>query len=1101
MAHPNPNSSNPDGSATPRHSSEIEDSYVISPMQHGMLFHNLLHPGTEMYIRQIIYALHEELDVPALRQAWQNAVRRHAILRTSLRWEGLDEPVQEVHRHISVPFEESDWRGLSALEHEARLEDFLQAERRRGFDLSEPPLMRLRLFRIANDDYQLVWTFHHILSDGTSDVLLLKEVFSFYEALRTGQAVELKSAPSYRDYTEWLRRQDTTAAKAHWRRVFERFTAPTPLPVAFAHERATLSPVTGEQAILLSVELTSALKSFAQEHELTLNTLMQGAWALLLSAYSGEEDIVFGAARACRRSALQGQGAEKIVGPFINILPVRVRVSAARSLVDWLKELRDQWVAMRDYEHTPMVKLQEWSDLGPGVSLFDSIVSFDRRQMKTSLQSLGGNWLRRELRSIQARTNYALALTGYGEDSFLLSLRYDSARFDDATIRRMLGNLQRTFEGFVGHADGRLSDVSLLTEAELHQSLREWNSTASDYPREVCVHSLFETQVERAPNASAVVFQNACLTYRELNDKANQIAHRLRALGVGVEDRVGLLCDRSLELVTGMLGILKAGGAYVALDPASPEERLSSILKDARVRVLLTQSRLSTGLTGCVEHTICLDKDWQSIAGESTQQPSSNVSARNAAYVIYTSGSTGQPKGVVIEHRNLCNLIFWHRRAFSITSDDRATQLAGLGFDASVWEMWPYLAAGASVYLLDEETRLSPSCLTSWLVRKGITMCFLPTPLAEEVLSLSFPPDTTLRFMLTGGDKLHCFPSDSLPFQLVNNYGPTENTVVTTSGLVLNGEQRLPVPSIGRPIANTQVYLLSKHRHPVPIGAPGELYIGGEGLARGYLSRPDLTAESFVPNPFQQAFGARLYRTGDRVHFLPDGTIEFLGRVDNQVKIRGFRIELGEIEAALHQSPAVKQCAVVAREDRPGNKYLAAYIVVNGQADTSGAALSDFLRQRLPEHMIPSVFVMMDKLPVTANGKLDRQSLPAPDESQLPRATEFVAPRSPVEESLVQVWKDVLGIERVGVHDNFFELKGNSLLVVRLVSRLRQIFHVDLPLHLLFEAPTVAQLAVSIAQAQFGNQEKEGKDVERLLEELEQLPNEAVRALLDNEQS
>jgi amino acid adenylation domain-containing protein len=1070
-------------------------------MQQGMLFHNLLHPGTEMYIRQIIYALHEELDVSALRQAWQKIVCRHAILRTSLRWEGLDEPVQEVHRHVSVPFEEADWRGLSALEHEARLEDFLQAERRQGFDLSEPPLMRLRLFRIANDDYQLVWTFHHMLSDGTSDVLLLKEVFSYYEALRTGEPLELKPAPPYRAYTEWLRRQDTAAAKAYWRRVLERFTAPTPLPIASVHERATLSPVTGEQTILLSVELTSALKSFAQQHELTLNTLMQGAWALLLSTYSGEEDIVFGAARACRRSALQGQGAEKIVGPFINVLPVRVRVSAARPLVDWLLELRDQWVAMRDYEHTPMVRLQEWSELGPGVPLFDSIVSFDRRQMNTSLQSLGGRWLRRELRSIQARTNYALALTGYGEDSFLLSLRYDSARFDDATIRRMLGNLQKTFEGFVGHADGRLSDVSLLTEAELHQSLREWNSTASDYPREVCVHSLFEAQVQQTPNAPAVVFEDACLTYRELNDKANQIAHRLRALGVGVENRVGLLCNRSLELVTGMFGILKAGGAYVALDPASPEERLSSILKDARVRVLLTQSRLGAGLTGCVEHTICLDKDWQSIAGESTQQPSSNVSARNAAYVIYTSGSTGQPKGVVVEHRNLCNLIFWHQRAFSVTSDDRATQLAGLGFDASVWEMWPYLTAGASVYLLDEETRLSPSRLISWLERKGITICFLPTPLAEEVLSLSFPPNTTLRIMLTGGDKLYFFPFGSLPFQLVNNYGPTENTVVTTSGLVLNSERKSVVPSIGRPVANTQVYLLSKDLHPVPMGAPGELYIGGDSLARGYLSRPDLTAESFIPNPFDEVPGARLYRTGDRGHFLPDGTIEFLGRVDNQVKIRGFRIELGEVEVALHQSPSVKQCVVVAREDRPGNKYLAAYVVVNEQADTSGAALSDFLRKRLPEHMIPSTFVMMDTLPVTANGKLDRQSLPAPDESQLPRAREFVAPRSPVEESLVGVWKDVLGIERVGVHDNFFELKGNSLLVVRLISRLRQIFHVDLPLNLLFEAPTVAQLAVSIAQAQFGNQAEEGNDLERLLEELEQLPEETVRALLENDRS
>nr|QEO74476.1 condensation domain-containing protein [uncultured bacterium] len=1090
----------PDSSHAPRGTAGTEDSYVISPMQQGMLFHSLLAPHSEMYVRQVILSLHEGVDAAALRRAWEAAVRRHAILRSGLRWEGLDEPMQEVHAHAPVPFEEADWRGLSGAERDARLESFLQAERQRGFDFSRPPLMRLHLFRFAEEDYRLVWTFHHVLSDASSDVLLLKEVFSRYEASRRGEDAEPASATPFSEHAEWLRRLDADGARAYWRGLLEGFAGPTPLPAASSRAAGESSRPSGEQSVRLPEELTSALKSFAQRHGLTLNTLMQAAWALLLGAYSREREVVFGAARACRRSALGGRGAEEIVGPFVNILPVRVPVSDDAPLAAWLKGLRDQWLAMRDYEHTPLVKIQEWVGLPHGVPLFDSVLTFDRRQMNTLLRALGEGWLRREVRTIQARTNYGLTLAGYGEDSFLLSIRYDTGRFDGATVRRMLGHLREAFEGFLRHEGGRLSDISLLPEAELHQVLYEWNGTRIDYPADACAHALFEAQAARAPEATALVFGDSRVTYGELEARANRLAHRLRRLDVGAETRVGLLLGRSPELVVGVLGVLKAGGAYVALDPAYPKERLSFILRDARAGVLLTQAGLAEGLEGHAEHVIRLDEDWQSIAAESARRPHAEASTRNAAYVIYTSGSTGTPKGVVVEHRSLCNLISWHNRAFAVGPEDRATQLAGLGFDASVWEMWPYLAAGASLYLPDEETRLSPTRLVEWLASEGVTICFLPTPLAEEVLSSEWPRLAALRIMLTGGDRLQRARPAAAPFRLVNNYGPTEATVVTTSCVVADAGADGAAPPIGRPISNAQVYILSRRLRPVPVGAPGELYVGGEVLARGYLSRPGLTAESFIPNPFADAPGARLYRTGDLGRFLPDGAIEFLGRVDHQVKIRGFRIELGEIEATLKQHPAVKQCVAVAREDAPGNRYIAAYVVADEQADADGAALRDFLRRHLPEHAVPAAFVTLDRLPLTANGKIDRERLPAPDESQSRRAA-FVAPRSPVEESLAEVWKDVLGVERVGVHDNFFELRGNSLLVVRLISRLRQMFEVDLPLNLLFEAPTVAQLAVRIAEAQLGGVEADADEAARLLEELERLPDEAVRAMLDGDVS
>ncbi|AOY79166.2 amino acid adenylation domain-containing protein [Moorena producens JHB] len=609
----------------------------------------------------------------------------------------------------------------------------------------------------------------------------------------------------------------------------------------------------------------------------------------------------------------------------------------------------------------------------------------------------------------------------------------------------------------------RVTELPLLTEKERHQLLVAWNDTATDYPKDKCIHQLFEEQVEKNPDAVAVVFEDQQLTYRELNCRANQLAHYLQSEGVGTEVLVGICVERSIEMVVGWLGIIKAGGAYVPIDPAYPQERLDYILEDSSVSVLLTESKLVEALPSSLAQVILLDADWDVITSESQENPVNQTKPNNLAYVIYTSGSTGRPKGVLIPHSGLINLVFWHQRNFAIASSDRSTQIAATAFDASVWELWPYLTAGATIYLVKAETILDPEKLRDWLVLKQITITFVPTPLAEKLLSLDWPENIALRILLTGGDKLSRFPSNSIPFKLVNNYGPTENTVVTTSGLVKSSDQQdFASPDIGRPIANTQIYILDNHLQPVSIGVAGEIHIGGAGLARGYLNRPDLTEQKFIPNPFSNQPGSRLYKTGDLGRYKPDGNIEFVGRIDNQVKIRGLRIELGEIEATLIQYPEVAEVVVIVREDNPGNKQLVAYIVPNSELTIRN--LRDFLKSKLPHYMVPSAFVLLEAMPLTPNGKVDRRALPAPDTSSWVSETSFVAPRNSMELELTEIWSEVLGVSPIGVHDNLIELGGHSLLAIKIIGLVRSRLLVELPLNSLFEFPTVAELAKVVTE-------------------------------------
>jgi microcystin synthetase protein McyB len=836
----------------------------------------------------------------------------------------------------------------------------------------------------------------------------------------------------------------------------------------------------GSQQVRLSEEETVALQAFARRHHLTTSTLVHGAFALLLSRYTMETEVVFGTTVSGRPPVLPEVGS--MVGLFINTLAVRVQISPEDPALAWLERLQAKLVTLRDYEYSSLVDVQSWSEVPRRQDLFETLLVVENHPVDATLLESNGHLKLGDVRSFE-RVNYPLTVLVFPRAELVLQALYLPERYGRETVQRLLEHLKNLLLELIDNPARRLAGVQLLSKPE-RELLEQWNDTARPYQTDRVIHQEFEAVVERCPDALAVVAKDRSLTFRELNRRANQLARYLRKLGVGPDVPVTLCLDRSPEMIIALVAILKAGGAYVPLDPSYPAERLCFMVADTAGPVLLTQQSM-TGLFAAVPpptRIVCIDSEWESIAEEAGDNVANSVSEANLAYLIYTSGSTGLPKGVAVTHASVVNLIEWYKGAFGVTPADRSTFVAGVGFDASVMEVWANLAAGVALYLADEETRLSPTLMRDWLTTNQITICFLPTPLAEMALQLKWPHDSVLRVMLTGGDKLHHFPDASLPFELVNVYGPTETTVLATSETV-KSEGNGAEPSIGRPIDNVKIHLLDKTFSPVPVGVAGEVFVQGSGHARGYWRRPELTAQNFIPDPLSAVPGARLYRTGDMARYFPDGSIEFLGRIDNQIKLRGFRIELGEIEAALLAHEAVQAAVVLVREDDSSEKRLESYLVPTGtERSISFGELRTWLRQRLPEYMVPSTFTVLDEFPLTPNGKVDRRALLAADGAQPRSEADFIAPRNAIEEALADIWTSVLGVERVGVNDNFFELGGHSLMATRVLSKVRAVFRIELPLKVIFECGTVAELALAMLpfEAQPGRTEKIAKVLQKV---------------------
>ncbi|PMB16043.1 non-ribosomal peptide synthetase [Fischerella thermalis CCMEE 5282] len=1051
----------------------IADFYPLSPMQQGILFHCLADPKSGVYFDQFSCIIEGNLNIAAFHRAWQQVVNRHSILRTCFLWEGLKEPVQVVHRQVTLPFVHQDWRHLSSVAQQEQIEAFLSSDRCQGFNLTVAPLMRLVLIQLTDYSYHFIWSSHHLLLDGWSVPLIFQEVLAFYKTFAQGQTLFLPSPHPYRDYIVWLQQQNLSEAETFWRQTLKGFTAPTKIGEN-QNNQQTSTDNYKEQQLRLQASTTAALQSLAQKHQLTLNTLVQGAWALLLNRYSGEADVLFGVTVSGRPAALPK--AESMVGLFINTLPFRVKVDPEAFLLPWLKQVQVQQVETRQYEYSPLVEIQGWSEVNRGLPLFESILVFENYPVDISLSEPGLDLAIKNFRSIE-QTNYPLTLSVIPGKELLLTIAYNEGeRFAAATIDRMLGHLATLLNTMVANPQQRLKELSLLTAAEKQQLLVEWNSTKSHYPQDLCIHQLFEAQVERTPDAVAVVFADQQLTYRELNCRANQLAHELQKLGVGPEVLVGVCVERSLETVIAILAILKAGGAYIPLDPSYPPQRLALMLEDAKPLVLLTQAGLVAELPPHTAKVVLIDNNNFSNIPVTLHNPISGTKPENLAYVIYTSGSTGRAKGVTIQHSSLVNAYFAWEETYHLHTDVTChLQMASFSFDVFSGDLVRAVCSGGKLVLCPRDLLLSPQDLYNLMVKEKVDCAeFVPAVLRNlmQYLEESQQQLDFMRLLICGSDvwytkeyqKFRNFCGSHT--RLINSFGLTEATIdsswfeTTTQELV--NDQLVP---IGRPFANTELYIFDSNLQPVPIGVPGELYIGGYSLARGYLHRPDLTCEKFIPHPYSNEPGVRLYKTGDLARYLPSGDIEYIGRIDHQVKLRGFRIELGEIEAVISQHPAISASVVIVREDDTANKTLVAYITLHPDQTLTIPELRRFLEAKLPNYMLPTAFVILEALPLTPNGKIDRRSLPAPDPTQLISESNLVAPSTPVEEMLAGIWTEVLSIQKVGIHDNFFELGGHSLLATRVISQLRQVFKVELPLRCLFNQPTVAGLAKEIEKA------------------------------------
>ncbi len=1046
---------------------QIEDIYPLSPTQQGMLFHSLFAPESGVYFDQLIFTFRGELNKVAFRQAWTEVVNHHAALRTSFLWEDLSEPVQVVQRHVELPWEEQDWQNLSFAEEQEQLEAHIKTDRKRPVDLSRAPLMRFCLVRTSENGYQLIWSRHHLLLDGWSSAVMLKQVFDSYERLNQGEPVQLEQHRPYKDYIVWLKEQNKSAAESFWRDTLRGHQEPTPLCIDSVKRRSDTTETYGRYEIQLAHESTSKLREFARRHQLTLNTIIEGAWGLLLSRYSGKARVVLGTTVAGRPTELDG--VERMVGLFINTVPLMVEIDEHQPAATWLQQLQQKHAGIRQYEYSPLVEIQGWSDVPRGRPLFESLFVFENYPVDATLKEAAGLEIQKVRTSEQ--TNYPITLVAIPSAELALRINYQEQRFPESAIRRMLGHLQCLLESIVASPEQAIAKHELMPVGERQQILNVWSDTESAYPGELCLHELFEQQVVLSPDATALVHEQHRVSYRELNHRANQLAHYLRELGVGPEVRVAICMERGVEMIIGLLGVLKAGGAYVPIDPSYPRERVEYILNNSAVVALLTQPQLSDKLAEHSLPLVIVDTNNRQI----TKQPDINlntvVTPENLAYIIYTSGSTGAPKGVMVTHQNVARLFAATDHWFNFSSNDVWTLFHSFAFDFSVWEIYGALLYGGKLVVVPYWISRSPEAFYELLSGEGVTVLNQTPSAFQQLMRVEDANDRVLdpelRLVIFGGEALELQSlqpwferhGDEHP-TLVNMYGITETTVhVTYRPLVTDDAQGANGSVIGRAIPDLQIYILDEQNRVVPAGIAGEMYVGGAGVARGYVNRPDLAAQRFVPHPFSTTPGARLYRTGDLARWSDKGELEYLGRNDHQVKIRGFRIETGEIESVLLERKEVAQAIVLVREEEGRAKQLAAYVVSSNGYEPSGKELRSYLQERLPDYMVPASVAVLAEMPLTSNGKIDRQSLLSMSASRmLVESGDDEGAQNEVEALLVQVWQEVLGLEQVGIHENFFELGGDSILSIQIVAKAKR-GGLTLKVQQIFQYQTIAELA------------------------------------------
>ncbi|WP_406501803.1 amino acid adenylation domain-containing protein [Streptomyces sp. NBC_01590] len=1045
----------------------VEDVYGLSPLQFGMLFHSLEDTSdTRPYMVQMTEEVEGAFDEALFAQAWQQLVDRHSILRSAFVWEGVSEPVQVVQRKAPVPFAVRDLRGLP--DQEQRLDAFLAEDWERGFDLSRAPLVRVTVLRTAEERRFVVWSFHHILLDGWSVQILQKELFALYRRLLDGTPAALPPTVPYRRYIEWLNAQRGDASADFWTNYLAGITEPTDLHV----DRDTGDTGVGEFEVHASPDLFAQARDYARSQRITMNTLVQGLWSILLSRYSRRDEVLFGSTISGRSIALPG--VDSMMGLFINTLPVRGRLTGELGVSDWLRDLQDEQLEMRQWEYCHLVDVQKNSSIPRGEPLFRSILVFENYPVVQKPSDFPEGLTRRLVNCVE-RTGYPLTLVASAGRALEFRFVYDRNRFDAATIERMAGHLRTLLESVVAAPEGRIGELNMLTARERQEILVDWNGSTGPYPDTATIHSLIEDRVTTDPDSIAVTHGAEQWTYAQLNARANQLAHHLRTTGITPDTLIAVCLDRSPELIATLLGILKAGAAFVPLDPDYPTDRITYMVEDADAPLIITSTqhsdRLPTGTPRLV-----VDTEWPDAP---IDNPVPLATPDDLAYIIYTSGSTGRPKGVALEHRGVVNYLHWCDQNYPVEEPGGIGTIlySSVTFDLTITALFLPLIQGTQLAIPHTQPDQTAFDAAIDLILTNTPISFLKaTPSHLEILATHLNTQNATHHITTivaGGENLtptlaaQLLDTSTTTTTISNEYGATEGSVANVMSLTTTPDPNGHTTTLGRPITNTTTYVLDHHNQPAPIGIPGHALLGGICLARNYHNRTDLTTQRFTPNPLHTPNDPRTYHTGDLLTWRPDGTLEFIGRIDNQIKLRGYRIELGEIENALNTHPHIHTTTITLREDTPGDKRLTAYITTTPGSNPNSDELRTHLQHQLPNYMIPATYVTLDQLPLTPNGKVDTKALPAPGTHRPDLATTYTTPRTNTEHVITTIWSDILGIDTIGIHDNFFELGGQSISAVRVASRVRE---AGLPIALqqIMRHPTVAELAAVLDAPETG---------------------------------
>ncbi len=1094
-------------------SATIDEDVFVAPAsfaQRRLWFLHQLDPASTAYNMTAALRLEGRLDFDALQRSFNEIVRRHESLRTS--FTTIDEELMQVvtaHRPLFI--DRVDLRLVPGHERDDEVRRQIRLCSERPFDLAKSEPVRISLLDLSDKEFVMILVMNHISSDGWSVGVLVREMVALYEAFSAGEPSPLPELEiQYLDFAQWQREWLTGPVLeeqlAYWKRTLGGKLPVLELP-ADVPRQTTRTFQGASEPLRLPVELSRQLNELSRKQRATAFMTFLAAFQVLLHRYTGLDDILVGTPVAGRTRP----ETQNLIGFFVNTLVMRTELSGNPRFTDLLARVRETTLEGQLHGDIPFEMLVE--ELQPERNLAQGqIFQVMFAMQNTPSPVIDMKELRVTLLDVEETTAKFDLTLGLREEAFGFTgaFQYSTERFTRGRIKRLADHFRQLLEGIVANPEARVSELPLLNNDERHELLVAWNDTATEMP-DGCLHTFFEEQAAKWPERVAVVYEERQLSYAELDQRANQLAHYLRRLGVGAETLVAICVERSLEMAVGVLGILKAGAAYVPLDPSHPRQRLSFTLSDTNAAVLLTQASLTAQLPPHGARVLCLDTEWETISGESVENPpAAAVGADNLAYVIYTSGSTGQPKGVQITHGAVGNHLLWKRRQMPLTATDRLLQKTSLTFDASVAEFFLPLICGAQLVLARPGGQQDIAYLVATMAAQEITMLQLvPTMLRALLGERGISDCRSLRRVHSGGEPLTIdlqerFFSLFAEAELYNLYGPTEAAIDVTCWLC-ERESEEGFVSIGRALPNVQLYVLDARLQPVPVGVAGELYLGGSNLARGYLNRPELTAERFIPNPFTETPGTRLYRTGDLARYLNDGRLEYLSRNDSQVKLRGFRIEPGEIELVLGQHESVQACVVVARQEASGEQRLVAYVVTREARAIETAALRHHLGERLPVYMIPTVFVSLEALPLLTNGKVDRKALPDPEQLTAGAEREYVAPRTPVEEVLANIWAEVLKLDRVSINDNFFDLGGHSLLATRVRSRLSDVYPQTVSLRNIFENPTLAELAFLIEQTQPGKsdaptsipaQPRKRKDRARLLENLARLSDQEAKELL-----